>query len=493
MTTNTPKTDYIKDRTELRERIVSTLVFVPLAILGLLVFLFCEKVKFYQVLSPRNIFLLDSLVIFVDALLISTIVAEFMSQKRLSFKKELEVVLDDKSEIDNKNNISLRVLNTFKLLIPTLATLPKVLISYFLLVFFTQASLSLFEASPVPLLFLLVFFVWAPYFVAYERFAKELTKQDKEDEVIDFFDEGSEVIPPKRMFSGMSWWKLGFSRSIEFTSRNLSLSVSLVLSIWLAKVLPELLSTLIGDPLSDFKAVIFSNVLGWFLGLYLHIFTVRTIFNKLEPEEKDELSLLLKTKSPKVDLSYTPPFGVRTSVLISLALCCSFLWWERQIQIGGLSKAAQFKVLEVQSNEKELVLTLEITDELRKLRWFSPSRLRLFESKPVVSEKENIPEKVEEASKPTNPLGTPQINSTADIMRLLSEELEPPARYSVTDLNNKTLSAYQISPRAEPIKIIVAFPIKKRAKEASAPLYELSYLSIVGFKEVLYTFSPNTN
>lgn len=449
---------------------------LPVGLISLLGSLLGEWFKNNYILEPRQHFIIEASTLFLDAYVLNYSVHWFLNKK-------MEGQANFKSP------------NLFSCLANPLISLPKVFLSYFLLLVCTQVSLNFFEASPFPILFLLVFFIWAPYIVGYEYFSKPMPEEELEDD-FDIFDESSSF-PPQKLFMGKASWRIGFNRSIDFATKNLSLSVALVFAIWIGKVFPEFISLLFGDPMVDFKVIVVQKLLEWTSDMYLHSYIVWVLFSRLEPEERDELTIEKREIPAKVSLTYTPPFGLRMPVLAVIVLSVTILWSERKVQLGGIPNGEKIEIREVKIGEGEIVFKLEVQDEKSKLRWFRPERIRLLENPSTVvnlEKGENKPAATlpEETIPETKETKKDVSERSLEMLLLKREELVEASRIKISTSNGEAIETYQISPRSDALEVLIAFPIKKRASTAIPAVYELSYLSILGFKDPIYTFSDTS-
>ncbi len=456
---------------------------LPVGVLSLIGILVGEWIKNHYILEPKQNFLIEASSLFLDAYVLNYSIHWFLNRKL------------KKSNSEDTSNFIIRFLDP-------LISLPKVFLSYFLLLICTQVSLSFFEASPFPILFLLVFFIWAPYLVGFEYFAKAMPEDDLEAD-FDPFEEGASLPPPK-LFMGKASWRIGFNRSIDFATKNLSLSVALVFAIWIGRVLPELISLLLGDPMIHFRVIFIQKVLEWSCDMYLHAYVVWVLFSRLEPEERDELRVEKREIPTKVTLTYVPPFGLRIPVLAVIVLSVTVLWSERKVQLGGIPIGESIEVIDAKIAEREVVFKLSVEDEKSMLRWFRPERLRLLENpssrssldkKPTigvnnlpVENKEPDTDKVEEKDVVKKEVS----EKSLEMLLLRREDLIEASRFRVTNSKGEEVESYQISPRSDKLELFIAFPIKKRSIKAIPPVYELSYLSILGFKDPVYTFSQSS-
>lgn len=440
---------------------------LPVGLLSLFGIITGEWFKFSRMLEPKQHFLIETCILFLDAYVLNFAVHWFLNRKK---------------KLDEKRSI-LRDLG-----VQPFESVPKVFLSYFLLLICTQASFNFFEASPFPILFLLVFFIWAPYIVAFEFFAKPMPEDDSQDD-FDPFDEMGPELPPQKMFMGKAVWRVGFNRSIDFATKNLSLSVALVFAIWIGRVLPEFFSLFLADPLIDFRAIILQKILEWACDMYLHVYIVWVMFSRLEPEEKQELEVELRELPEKVSLTFVPPFGLRVPVLAVLVLSATLLWSERKVQFGGIPNAHAISVNEVKVNENEIIFKLKVRDEISKLRWFRPERLRLLENPSDRAELDKISQIVAPKESKDSEKKKDISERSIEMLLLKREELVEASRYKVTNTSGELIETYQISPRGDELEVLIVFPIKKRSSTALNPLYELSYLSVLGFKDAIYTFS----
>ncbi|HMO16934.1 MAG TPA: hypothetical protein PKA63_00985 [Oligoflexia bacterium] len=474
--------------------LVSAYRAVPLGLPVLILYMLVEWVRFYYPLQSQQKFILDFFVLLGDAFLLHVLCIDFLSRK-----------------LQPSTAVGLKLFaHTFS----ALQTLPKVLLSYLGVMFLVQSVLGIFQMSPIPVLMVLIFFLWAPYLCSFENFARELSSKEieEEDAAFDPFDEDSFSEIKKRLFTRKSWWHFGFLRSIEFTSKKGSLALSVVFLVWLARVIPDIIVGIVGDTYSSFFAVIVQVVITFFASLIVHLSIIRAILYSLQPEEREEL------RSEKNSLDNFEPFlnplGIRVVSLSILVILITLLWSERRFQQGGFPDYVEKELVLAKPQGEDLLVEIRVKDIKSKLRWFSPERFRLLEKAPPRkadekefetsgSEAENNsrssegnPSRAEgflgilSASKSTTDTSTKSQKSDpfSPILSLLMEDLMPASRVVIYDKDRKVISDHLIQPREDEIRVVLAFPRKRRAFGAPEPVYEISYISPLGFKEVLFTF-----
>ena len=468
---------------------------LPFGAIVFAVYALIQWFKFSYILTNQKRFLLDTLMVFADSILINAVCILIVPPLLLSkYPKQ----------------------GLFSVFFSSLVSLPKVVLSYFFLMVLTQFSFEISQSSPIPALIILVLFIWAPYFVSMEQFALQ-ESQDKEideDELNNFdpFDESLYTEKPKTFFSNKQPWRIGFSRSLEFTSKNSSLALSIVFVIWLVKVIPELIVSLTLDTNTSYQAHIIQSAITAIGAIIVNIAVFRTLFKGLEPAHREEL---LHTFGQEYKEFINPavisvPNGARITVLCLLVIFTTAIWSEKKIQVGSFPKEAKLIVSDYKAKEGEIVLKLEIQDEISKFRWFMPERFRFYEINPEKTKKEKEAENGEqkkdqkqEDQKPTdlnvseNKL-EPENDSLKKLVAILKEKLVNPLRLVVYDQEGKVLEPYQYSPRGGVLKVVLAFPVEavKQKKEVGGKviknLYEISYLNQFGIKQVLLTFSEDS-
>ena len=469
------------------KEITGFLSILPMGAILFIVYLVGEWFDFYTILTPQKRFLIEAVILIADSFFINAIAVFFVPL--LMFGDQHKVA-------------------PFKALAKSFSFLPKVIISYFVLMLFAQFAFEVSQSSPIPALIVLVFFIWAPYFVALEQFADQTPAEEDDDEdsnFLDPFDEQGFTERPKTLFSKKSVWQLGFIRSLEFTSKNASLAISIVFILWLVKVIPELLIGLTLDVNSSFSAVVLQVLTTCLGALFMNMYIVSAIFRALEPAQRSELyeplSEDLKKKQPEIIIS--SPNGIRVAVLCLLVIFTTAIWSEQKIQLRSFPEGLSFTVNEFSKKDREVVFKLEIIDLKGKFRWFEPSRFRFL----VIDPKDKLKEKtavegnaaekgkavVEGASAAATPVPVPSFaGAFAPILKLLAEKLVTPSRVVVYDQGGKVIPERQYSPRDEKLKIVLAFPIRDEKKGKAPILYELSYLNPFGLKQVLLTFSEES-
>jgi hypothetical protein len=446
----------------LRQTISETGRIIPLGVPVLVLYLLGEWYKFHYQILPNQRFLIDFSILLGDAVLLNAITLWYLSS--LLWKER-------------------GPLNLFQSFINSATSVPKVLLSYMGLMLFTQFSLDVFHSSPLPVFFILIFFIWAPYFCSFEYFARILSEQEieEEDSLFESLDEVSYNDIPKRLITRKTWWHLGYLRSIEFTSSKGTLALSVVFLLWLVRIIPELLIALSFDPYQSFFAHTLQILLSWLAGMFVHLLIIKSIYFSLQPEQRSEFDADGTPEGPK-DI-FANPIGIRLSILCILVLFTTMLWSERRFQSEVFPEYAVRTIESVRFSDEEMTLEIRIKDSDQGLRWFHPSRFRLYEVSPEEAKKRE-----EKKSKEDKKSTSSKEDPLAQLLQIMSEKVVPPNRYVVYDTNRTRLEEHQIAPRKEEISVVVAFPVRRHADPASAPLYEISYVNPFGYKDVLFTF-----
>lgn len=465
----------------------------------LLIYLLGEWFKFNYQLPSNQRFLIEFSILLGDAVLLHAIALWYLSHK--VWKKR-------------------GPFNLFQSLFNSVSTLPKVLLSYMGLMLFTQMSLDIFQSSPLPVFFILIFFIWAPYICSFEFFARTLSEQEieEEDAMYESMDETTYQEIPRRIITRKTWWHLGYLRSIELTSSRGTLALSVIFLLWLLRIIPELFVGLSSQPHESYLAHAVQITLTWLAGIFVHLSIVKTIYSTLPVEQRAEFDADEKLEGPK-DI-FANPIGIRLSILSILVLFTTMLWSEKRFQSEVFPEYAVRKLESVKFSDEEMILEMKITDADQALRWFHPSRFRLLElsaedakkreeelkqaeekrtAKKEKTEKVTKDEKTAEKDDSAKDLdqketqkGEEKSSRKADpfaaLVRMINEKVEQPNRYVVYDDKRVRLEDYQIAPRKEEVSVVVAFPIRKHADNTAQPLFEVSYVNPFGYKEVLFTF-----
>lgn len=451
------------------------MMILPFALIVFLVYCGVEWFNFNNILDSQKRFTLEATILFADAYLIN--VVSLMLLPGLLFGERI------------KTNLSKVILNSIN-------QMPKVLLSYFLLMALTQFSFEVSQSSPIPALIVLVLFIWAPYFVSLEQFAEqklddEIKIEDEDFDSIDPFDDAVFVEKPKTLFSNKPAWRMGFSRSLEFTSKNTALSLSVVFVIWLVRVVPELLIGLTMDVNSNFNAVLLQVAATCLGAVFLNMFILSALFRGLEPAQRTELVHTFgdEYKDKQLPFIITSPNGIRISILCLLVIFTAAIWSEKRIQVNSFPSDLSFKIEDYQDRQDEVVFKIEIKDEASKLRWLNPNRFRFY----VVGSDDKKDKGKEEKAPENKQQEDPKNNETFQaLIKMLNEKLVPPSRVVIYNSENKIIPIDQVSPRNEALKIVMAFPLKANLKGSNNSLYEFSYLNPFGLKQVLLTFSKES-
>ncbi len=469
----------------------SFLKIFPFVVIIFAAYTIVEWVNFNYILTPQKKFALEILVLMADAFLLNAVAIAMLPS----------LVMKDR-----------KAKGIFEILVDSFASLPKVIISYFFLILLTQVAFEASQSSPIPALIVLVFFIWSPYFVAFEQFAEPTPAkgEDDEEDAIDPFDEGGYLERPGTFFAKKNVWHLGMLRSIEFTSKNASLAISVVFVIWLIRVIPELLIGLTMNTNSSFSAVVL-QVLATCLGAVLvNMFVVKSIFRSLEPAQREELAFTFKDYDPKVDADIfmiSAPNGIRVAVLCLLVIFTTVVWSERRIQLGSFPEGMSFTVDHVEKNSTELQLKIKLEDPNSKFRWLEPRRFRFLGIDPEEKKKEAETEEAdlqkEEIAKndknvdlDPSSVGKSEVTkkepSFESILKMLNEKLIAPSRIVVYDDKKNVIKEGQVSPRSEPLLLVLVFPLKENIAKKPNSLYEISYINPFGMKQVLLTFNEGS-
>jgi hypothetical protein len=446
----------------LMQTIQDTYRIAPMGLAVLVLYLVGEWFKFHFPLEPQKRFLIDFSILLGDACLLHAITIKYLSG----------ILRKKRGEFSN-----------FESIFHGVRTVPKVLLSYMGLMLFTQLSLDIFQSSPLPIFFILIFFIWAPYICSFEFFARTVSEQEieEEDSLLESLDESNYHDIRKRLVTRKSWWQLGYLRSIEFTTSKGSFALSIIFLIWLVRIIPELLIDLSFDPNTSFTSSAIQVVLSWMTGMFVHLTIIKTILFSLQPEQREELESDTKLESPS-DM-FGNPVGIRVSILCILVLFTTMLWSERRFQSDTFPEFAVRSLVDVQFSDEELVLEVEIIDPDQKLRWLSPSRFRLLESSPEEVKKREEKKKERRADKKADAPDPFEV-----LISMMNETLVPPNRFVLYDKDRNLIPAHQLSPRDEGTVVVLAFPIRRHADKDIEPLYEVSYVNAFGYKEILFTF-----
>lgn len=460
---------------------------LPFGLIVFAVYAIIEWCKFSYILSNQKRFLLDTVMVFADSFLINAVGIIMMPVLLLQSPP-------------NKN--------IFSVFLSSFSTLPKIILSYFFLMILTQFSFEVSQSSPIPALIVLVLFIWAPYFVSMEQFADQHIAEKEVDEddfnSLDPFDDGGFVEKPRTFFAQKQPWRIGFGRSIEFTSKNSSLALSIVFVIWLVRVIPELIVGLTLDTNKSFDALLIQSAISVLGAILVNLAIFRTIFKGLEPTQRIEL---LHAFGPEMKEQMNPivvstPNGARITVLCLLVIFTTAIWSEKRIQVGSFPSHAKIVVRDYQERTKEIVVKFELTDEETSFRWFNPERFRFYQINPADKESKtaapNEGAKTLDQSAEGAPKEKTPNTSLERLVTLLKEKLINPSRAVVYNTENKVLQPFEYAPRSGTLKLVIAFPVKTSKEDADSKnhtgkdLYEISYLNQFGLKQVLLTFSKES-
>ncbi len=314
--------------------------------------------SYSRVLSPRELFLAFALVSLVTSWLIT-------SSCLIAFRV-----------------VKSRDIDIFDLSATAFVNLPKTLLCYLsilgvlLIAFYLQ-----------PLLLVFVFLIWAPVFCIAEictygdNSKKEKGKKIEETERENFFNKKTILMDDASLFRNKSAFELGFARSLNLASRNISTTFHSALVLWAANVVPVAIVYLIFPTSLGF----FPEVIKIFITTFAFAFAVCAVSGAfillLSNESLSELGItnddkLLLSLSEKPVLSLSKNYFA-TLALSILALGSTFLFFDHVKKVKSVPVKLSSELVRADLKNKRLFLSLKLKDEVKKFRWLEQQNFRL--------------------------------------------------------------------------------------------------------------------
>ncbi len=330
--------------------------------------------------------------------------------------------------------------------------LPKIFLSYAALL-----SLVLCSALVLPLVFLVLFLVWAPAFCVGELFVpqdkqKDLHDDEPHDE--DYFAKSRAPKPKLSFFKNKSIFELGFARSLQFGAKHAVLTLQVAILIWFANVLPSALVDVLSGSYYGFA----STVAKIFLSSYGDVLATAVsgcAFIMLLPSEaKTEIGVSDDAQMPKI--SRIASFQGRSWIFFLLSVVAAGSTYVVLSHALSAEEMPQGVLSEVRTAEKfneQFVVELHLNDSQRAFRWLNPYNFLLTFSK--------------DAS------GT---LSTADSEGKEAEEkFQVPTRVVAYGLNGEELNMERLSPSYKPLSLKLYFELPSDLPDNGT--YRLHYKS----------------
>ncbi len=260
--------------------------------------------------------------------------------------------------------------------IHALHNLPKILISYVILIMLTLLGVVL-----APLMCFVVFFIWAPFFCVGELFMPDqVVSRDEDDYGWD--DEPAEP-DQQRVFAQRGILELGFGRSIALASRNLAPTLQVASLFWFVATVPGALVALFFGPKISLACQLLQVSLTS-LAMMFAMGAVSAIFLDLLGKEA-RLELKLPLETPAAPAGFGPHrrplrFDRMFLVMMVLVFVAAIATWfqhrvdelqrvipaDTAIETGGAVVEGQ-----------RIAVTLKISDPVTELRWLDPNQFVL--------------------------------------------------------------------------------------------------------------------
>lgn len=260
--------------------------------------------------------------------------------------------------------------------------LPKIFLSYAALL-----SLILCSALVLPLVFLVLFLVWAPAFCVGELFAPTSTPDDvEEDEVLDedYFAKSRMPKPQLSLFKNKSIFELGFARSLQFGAKHAVLTFQVSILIWFANVLPSAMIDLLSGSYYGFATTMAKIVLGSY-GDVLATAVAGSAFIILLPREgKDEIGITNPEVLPTLPKRARLQGRSWIFFILSLAAAaCTYVVLSHELLTKEMPNGVLSEVRKTEKVGEQFVVELYLTDTNRSFRWLNPYNFTLTFDKDV--------------------------------------------------------------------------------------------------------------
>ncbi len=255
--------------------------------------------------------------------------------------------------------------------------LPKTFISYAALVCVVVLSLIV-----LPLVFLALFFIWAPLFCVGELYVEDDSIDDEDFEEPFDLDEDEIRSRPLFFFKNKSVLELGFARSLQFGARHISTTSKLAVLVIFAGVFPvasvDLLTPGYGNFTPEVIKIFFSSfcsavVVGIAAGAFLVMLPdgarEEIGVSKLSDQEEKESG---KRRFVNLDKKIAP-----FVVLLLVSLGCGGLIWQNILHSYRMPDNVLTEVRSTEIVGRQFVVDLRLSDPGRRFRWFNEEGFRI--------------------------------------------------------------------------------------------------------------------
>ncbi len=255
--------------------------------------------------------------------------------------------------------------------------LPKVFFSYVLFISLVSISLLL-----LPILFFVLFFVWAPYFCVGEFYSRvqDKKKDDEYEEPYDpEYDEPRPVV--QSSFTNKSIWELGFTRSLQFSQKNLSATFQMNVLFWFGMFVPPAVVDLMSTGHTGFFILTVKIVLSSVVGIFILAAAVSAFSLMLSSTAKEEIGITGYPTLGQMGVT-RKPFRIQDryslfGILVAMSLIGTFsvLNQLKNEQLMPETAQVEFEKFERTTNTGQV--TIRITDTEDNFRWLVPSLIHL--------------------------------------------------------------------------------------------------------------------
>ena len=403
-----------------------------------------------------------------------------------------------------------------RLALKALQSMPKVVLSYIVLVAIAMALFSF-----PPLLIFAIFGIWAPAFCVAELFALPL--KEVEESPDDAFDE--DVMFRKvirfRFFQGRPLWDLGFARSIAFVGQNFGLSLQFSLFAWAVAVIPAGVMLSLAGYYPSFSSLML-EILGANLLQVMLLGVGMVSFLLLLPQDaraelglpnaEDLMAGISRTSVPEVLKIQNKKYPLL--VVICLGMFSTMMTWTWVQHQHTMPTSVQVSLEGAQVTKDRMIITLQLADNEQLFRWLDTNSLRLEIKEPSAEKVAAVPavpagEKsslvpTEGAAEPASPV-TPTLGeavisqavksasdtpaSPADATKPKEPKLIEPERVMPFGVDGTPLDEQNFTPYSRPLRLVLYFA---RPKETSGK-FALYHSSMFGLGTPILEgeFSPS--
>ena len=334
--------------------------------------------------------------------------------------------------------------------------LPKILLSY-ALVF----SVLLVSIPVPPFVLLVLFFVWAPFFCAGERFAdQEVLEKDKEEddeEGLSFFDFGfaDRATQLRSMFSHKSLFEFGFARSMQLVGRNASVTLQLVVLVWTAAVVPNAIIVLFSGVHTGFEPVALSMIISSLSDTFVLMLVAASFCMLIPVAAQREIEIDKKIESLLIDSPYPSRVNLQSrplalAIVVGIATAASVIWVDA-IQ-RGQEMPEEIKPISVQAEivGEQLMVTLSLKDPNYRFRWFEPTAFSVNYG--------------EESAKKQDSKSSPPTDESADSTEE-EKGVTSPLRFKAFQEDGSEIEEEPFTPFYGTLKMVLYFKIPERAEK----------------------------